>query len=284
MFTIEIGVRQAQSAVNGISLKIIIGMGNKMNKRQLTYDAIYLSPHLDDVALSCAGQVWRRTAVGERVLIVTMMAGDPPDSPLSPFAQLLHDRWALAADAVAARRAEDIAACQIMGAEWRHGPAPDCVYRRDPQSGEPLYPTVDSIFAAVHPAEEALRAALSRWLSQLPPAKAWYLPLTVGAHVDHQLTRQAAEETANRPPCYYYEDYPYAQKAGALALALGETETWGVKTVELTETAVQIRFQAAAAFVSQVSTFFSDQADLERQIGDYIERVGGERYYWKMGE
>ncbi|MEZ4728018.1 MAG: PIG-L family deacetylase [Caldilineaceae bacterium] len=47
------------------------------------YDAIYLSPHLDDVALSCGGQIFGATRTGQRVLIVTITAGDPPP-PLFP--------------------------------------------------------------------------------------------------------------------------------------------------------------------------------------------------------
>ena len=272
---------------------------------QQRYDAIYLSPHFDDAAYSCAGQIWQRTAAGERILLVTIMAADPPEGQLSPFAQELHDRWRLTAAAVAARREEDAAACRLIGADWRHGPLSDCIYRRSPETGEPLYPDAAALFAAVHPAEDGLRRELAQWLAQLPPAREWFVPLTVGSHVDHQLTRQAAEmatllsavaglQTASagwlgrrpatagrieRLPLYYYEDYPYAQKPGAVELALGEEANWEAITVPLSEAAVQIRYQAAAVFASQFSTFFVDWADMERQIGGYIEAVGGERYY-----
>lgn len=242
------------------------------------YDAIYLSPHFDDAAYSCAGQIWQRTAAGERILLVTIMAADPPDGQLSPFAQELHDRWRLTAEAVAARREEDAAACRLMGADWRHGPLSDCIYRRSPETGEPLYPDAAALFAAVHPAEDGLRRELAHWLAQLPPAREWFVPLTVGGHVDHQLTRQAAE-MATAVPLYYYEDYPYAQKPGAVELALGEEVNWEAITVPLREAAVQIRYQTAAVFASQFSTFFVDWADMERQIGGYIGAVGGERVW-----
>jgi LmbE family N-acetylglucosaminyl deacetylase len=253
-----------------------------MDKAQPIYDAIYLSPHLDDVALSCGGQVWQRTAAGQRILVVTTMAGDPPSGALSSFAQLLHTRWELAADAVAARRAEDIAACQTMGAEWRHGPLPDCIYRRDDHSGEPLYPDVTAIFTDVHPADQAVRRALTGWLRQLPPAKEWVVPLTVGQHVDHQLTRQAAAAAACCP-IVYYEDYPYVQKPGALEMVLDPAAAWQPVVIALDQAALQARFAAVAAFVSQVGSFFVDQADLERQIGNYAAGVGGERLWQQTG-
>ena len=61
------------------------------------YDAIYLAPHLDDAALSCGGQIYQLTAVGKQVLIVTIIAGDPPQNVVySDFARELHERWELA--------------------------------------------------------------------------------------------------------------------------------------------------------------------------------------------
>lgn len=39
-------------------------------------DAIHLSPHLDDVVLSCGGQIAARCGRGESVLVVTLAAGD----------------------------------------------------------------------------------------------------------------------------------------------------------------------------------------------------------------
>ena len=71
-----------------------------------TYDTIYLSPHLDDVALSCGGQVYMLGEIERPVLIVTVMAGEPPGLATSNYAQALHDRWQLQIDVVARRRAE----------------------------------------------------------------------------------------------------------------------------------------------------------------------------------
>jgi LmbE family N-acetylglucosaminyl deacetylase len=121
------------------------------------YDAIYLSPHLDDAALSCGGQIYRLAKEGRHVLIVTLMAGDPPpDGVLSDFARSLHGRWELAESAEAARRREDEAAGQILGAEILHWPIPDCIYRAHPHTGEPLYPTWPAVIDAIHPAEATL--------------------------------------------------------------------------------------------------------------------------------
>ena len=48
---------------------------------------IYLSPHLDDAALSCKGSIKQQTQAGERVEVWTVCAGEPPDGPLSMFSR-----------------------------------------------------------------------------------------------------------------------------------------------------------------------------------------------------
>ena len=66
---------------------------------------IFLSPHADDAGLSCGGLIYQLAQAGERPIVITLFGGDPPDAgPLSDFAQSLHTRWALGADAPAAMK------------------------------------------------------------------------------------------------------------------------------------------------------------------------------------
>src|SRR6185295_15615325 len=61
------------------------------------YDHIYLSPHLDDAALSCGGAIARHANAGARVLVVTICTAAPPsDGPFSDFANEVHQGWGLA--------------------------------------------------------------------------------------------------------------------------------------------------------------------------------------------
>ncbi|MBA4379671.1 MAG: PIG-L family deacetylase, partial [Anaerolinea sp.] len=54
---------------------------------------IYISPHLDDAVLSCGGLIWEQSHAGTQVEIWTVCTGDPPEGPLSPFAEVLHAEW-----------------------------------------------------------------------------------------------------------------------------------------------------------------------------------------------
>lgn len=247
------------------------------------YTAIYLAPHLDDAALSCGGQIAALTRAGKRVLIVTVMAGDPPTAVENDYIRSLHARWELGRDAAAQRRAEDITACAILGADYLHWVIPDCIYRLNPADGAPLYVSDDDIFGDVHPAEQPLIDEIVRLLEALPEHSRCYAPLTVGHHVDHLLVAEAARR-AFGDRLLFYEDYPYAQQPGKLAAVIGEPPLgWQPATVALTEADLAAKIEAILAFRSQLSTFFTDRADLERQVKGYAASVGGERVWRNVG-
>src|SRR6185503_3764875 len=80
------------------------------------YDHIYLSPHLDDVALSCGGAIARHSATGARVLVVTVCTASPPSAgPFSSFAEATHQLWGLPPDqAMRTRLYEDSVAMEHL--------------------------------------------------------------------------------------------------------------------------------------------------------------------------
>ena len=247
------------------------------------YDAIYLSPHLDDAALSCGGQIHQQTAAGRSVLIVTVMAGDPPTQAVSDYARSLQERWQLLVDAAEGRRAEDLAACRILGADAAHWGVPDCIYRHDPVTDAPYYVSDDDIFGDVHPDEAALVAELAPRLAGLPRHGRLYVPLTVGHHVDHQLVRAAAEAAYVPASLWYYEDYPYASEPGALAAVIGdEAWKWEDEAIALADADLAAKVAAIAAFQSQLSTFWQDEDELARAVRQHATSGGGERI-WRRG-
>lgn len=245
------------------------------------YKTIYLSPHLDDAALSCGGRIYMETAANQPVLIVTPMAGEPPaDLPLSDFAKSLHARWEVARNAVVVRRAEDVLASRILGADYLHWAVPDCIYRTEPATTRACYPTWEAVITTQHPADDAVVAGLVRQLRQLPAADELVVPLTAGNHVDHRLVRLAAEQVFGAAGLLYYEDYPYAVEAGAVTAVLTPTPAnWQSAQIALTEAAVCAKIDAIWAYASQRSTFFETREDLERKLRANTARVGGERYW-----
>lgn len=244
----------------------------------IIYDAIYLSPHLDDAALSCGGQIYDLTNAGKNVLIVTIMGGELIGRPSSQFAESLHQRWQLERDVVQARRKEDEAACKVLGAMWQHWEFLDCIYRVEAETGRPLYTSEAAIFGEIDTADSRLLETLATRMALLSASQI-YVPLTLGHHVDHQLTRQAAEKCFGKAALLYYEDYPYAREISAEKFTSQEDGSWQANVIDISEAGKAARIKAVKCYESQLSTFFEDSLDLEIQLKAYIESMGGEKVW-----
>jgi LmbE family N-acetylglucosaminyl deacetylase len=247
----------------------------------VSYHALYLSPHFDDAVLSCGGQIYEQTARGERVLIVTVAAGEPQTEVRSFFAEYQHFVWGLSAEeAVAARRAEDARAAAQLGADLLTWSLPDAIYRLDPANGEPLYTSNEAIFGPVSPAEAPLTGVLAAQMADLPPASRVFAPLALGNHVDHQLVRAAAEQAM--AGLFYYEDYPYVQREPeTLEAALQPPEQWQSLTIPLSETAIAARIAAIGAYQSQLGMLFNGPESMARLVREQVQTAGGERCWYR---
>ncbi len=238
---------------------------------------IFLSPHFDDAVYSGGGWLWQLAQADETVEVWTLCAGDPPPAEYSPFAQELHGRWGLAGAAVvAARRAEDQAACALVGASWRYFDLPDAIYRRV-EGGEHLYASRQAIFGPLAAAETPLLHSLAADLAAaLEPQDTLYCPLTLGNHVDHQLTRRAAELLAR--PRVYYADLPYVldSEDGLPGLLPAGAQ---IAVHPLAAEALAAWTQAAAAYASQLSSFWPDAAALGGALAGYLTRHNGLRLW-----
>ncbi len=236
---------------------------------------IFLSAHLDDAVLSCGGLIASRA---EATAVWTIFAGDPPAGELTPFARELHERWQTGPAAVAARRAEDVAACARLGAVYRHFSYPDCIYRRLPD-GRPVIADREDLFRPA--AEPGLTAELAGlFQTQIPAGTRVACPLTYGGHVDHRIVRAAAEQA--HCELWYYPDYPYAAQpeagGGETGRALLPPDSRAVR-FDLPAEATATWEQAAAAYVSQISTFWADEAALRAALREYARQGGGSTLY-----
>jgi LmbE family N-acetylglucosaminyl deacetylase len=150
---------------------------------------VVVSPHLDDAVFSMGGWL---LAHGQRLRVVTLCAGEPSAGSLSSW-----DRrcgFASGAEAVQRRRAEDHAACRLIGVEPVHLSFADFPYTG--------LKTTDAV-------AEALRGALAG-------ARKVFVPLGIGAHPDHVVARDAGLQVAVEAAVELslYADAPYASARG----------------------------------------------------------------------
>lgn len=243
---------------------------------------IYLSPHLDDVALSCGGLLWEQAQKDRLIDIWTICAGDLPPVPLSSFAKSLHLRWEVGRDAALVRRNEDAASCTVLGARFYHFPFPDCIYRRSPLSGEALYASEAAIFGPLHSDETGLVEDLARHLArklhtqyELVQLKL-VCPLALGGHVDHRLVRAAAELLDC--PLWYYADYPYVvENADDIPGKL--PDGWELEGFPISAAGMHAWVESVAAHRSQIDTFWPDIDAMEDAIREYARSYGGVRLW-----
>lgn len=235
---------------------------------------IYLSPHLDDAALSCGGLIWQQTQAGQPLEVWTVCAGDPPPQTFSEFAQLLHARWELAPEeAIAVRREEDRQAMAVLGTSYRHFLIPDAIYRLHPKTGEPLYADWEEVIGGLHPGEQAYLQKTAQELSRhLNGDELLVVPLGVGNHVDHQFTRSLAQMLGL--PLYFYPDYPYtlrfAEEIPYLAPSGSQPQTYAITLAGLA--AWQ---ESVACYASQISSFWGSLDEMKSAIKDFAQKYAG---------
>ena len=232
---------------------------------------IFLSPHLDDVALSCGGLAWDLAHQGCRVEIWTLMAGFPPDENYSPFAQQNHLAWGLSgAAAIRMRRAEDMAACQVLGARHRHFDWPDAIYRREPSTGAPVVSSNETLFGS--PPEGWLVDRIAASLQgEIPDTAQLVFPLGIGGHVDHLAVTLAGEALSHR--VYYYPDYPYILKHPNWPARMDKNLAPVPRCLD--ELALQHWVEAVLAYPSQISAFWEEKSLVYLAYRNYLAGGGG---------
>jgi LmbE family N-acetylglucosaminyl deacetylase len=241
---------------------------------------IYLSPHFDDVALSTGGLIWEQVRQGDLVEICTICAGAPPaDKPLTDYAQMLQSFWELGDDATYARSLEDAAGCRRLGASYRRYTVPDNIYRYFPASDEPVVKVPDDNFGPLEPDEAYLIPPVTDFLRKnLPEDGQLVIPLAVGHHRDHVLTRTAAERLGI--PLWHYIDFPYVtQNPFDLAERIpADAEPY---SLPISPAGLQAWQDGFACYRSQLNMMWGYDEEMRAAIEEYW-RAGQGATLWKF--
>lgn len=166
---------------------------------------VAVSPHLDDAAFSVGGLLAARARAGDRVTILTCFTGNVTSPTGFALACQLDKGLAPEVDYMALRRAEDRAACAVIGAQAVHLPLLEAPHRGYASAPE-LFASRRADDTMLAPLAEALAAALD----DLSPDRLLG-PLAVGNHVDHWLVRDALAVIGR--PVLLWEDWPYLTRA-----------------------------------------------------------------------
>lgn len=218
---------------------------------------VAISPHLDDAAFSVGGLLAAHARGGGRVTIVTCFTGNVAKP--SGFALACQQDKGLAADVdyMALRRAEDLAACAVIGAAAVHLPLLEAPHRG--------YDSAPALFAARRdddPMLAPLTAALAAQIAALAP-DLLLGPLAIGNHVDHWLVRDAL--AATHASVWWWEDWPYAARARAARID-------GPRRLHpLSPADRAARFAMCASYTTQIGFQFGSMAALEAALASIDE-------------
>ena len=232
---------------------------------------IFVSPHLDDIALSCGGIVNLLHSNGIDVEIWTIFAGSPKSKILTPFANSLHKRWNLPLDAPKMRRLEDKVACNILGAKYQHFNYPDCIYRYDSQN-QPLINCEDDLYQNIPIFQNYLVDEISGLIrSQISEQDVIISPLAIGNHIDHQIVVNTIKKL-NLKNLLFYEDYPYVIKTSKEKKLYQKLIP---QSYHLTKSNMSKWHESIAAYTSQISTFWISVERMKEEVLRFFNEGGG---------
>jgi LmbE family N-acetylglucosaminyl deacetylase len=158
-------------------------------------DSLYVSPHGDDVLLSCASRLLSELERGLRVAVVTVFGGPRHAAADAAFDRLGVRRFGLG----------------LPEAPGRHA----------------SYAAFENLTAPSHPDDDGVTVAAADALADVghrARARQVYIPLGVGGHVDHRLSTEAALrcfDSGEGRNVFLYEDRPEAFVRGAVRMRLG---------------------------------------------------------------
>lgn len=235
----------------------------------------FVSPHYDDIALSCGGLAALLARAGAAPRVEVVFGEEPdPEVPLSSFAEAMHEGWGLSAgEVIAARRAEEAVAARTLGVTSGNLPFRDAIYRGD------HYLADDQLFGSPADSEASLPGEMAVSLG-LPAtadsATVIYAPLAIGSHVDHQHAFRVGVALGRAGwPVRFYEDLPYALKPGAFESRMTSIAGSGVSLEPTVVVPVgevwETKLDAILAYPSQLDTIFRQYVG----VGTSREEIGG---------
>ncbi|MEV1156013.1 PIG-L family deacetylase [Micromonospora chokoriensis] len=209
---------------------------------------VLLSPHPDDAVWSCGGMLRRWAGHGELVVATVFDGGTPR------------------------RRDEDEAALS----QWGLAPVSlrftDAADRRD-ENGRPLYAGPLALRRAPHPADRVLVDRVAdRLRDVIAGCNLLLLPLAERTHVDHRITRLAAEDAVGQAPpvIRYYREFPYAPPASPGYRSQEQDADFGAW------------LRGSLAYTSQVEAMFGTSAAFARRLREHSGPPGRSRWhYWE---
>ena len=259
-----------------ICCRVSVSVGFNLRKLSIPFmpRALLLSPHLDDVAFSCAATARHLLRGGWDVQLVTVFTGSVENPQGFALACQLDKGLAPDVDYMKLRRAEDLEFCRIVGLEnTAHWP-----FLEAPHRG---YESAPELFAGIKDGDEIWKLIAAK-LEEIATPDTVFAPQGLGNHVDHLQVIRAVRARGWDAQAFWYRDTPYAiRQPDAAPSALLPDELSG-GFVAFDEAEMEIKIAGCRAYASQIGFQFGGADGVAAQLRAFhraeAERVDREPF------
>ena len=234
---------------------------------------LFLSPHLDDVAFSCTGEIIRLASDGHRCVVGTPFTRSVPDPGPFALACQLDKGLDTDVDYMAIRRGEDLDYITVLNNRLRPTVPIDAVHGDLPEAPHRGYDNAAALFGppvADDAIAEPLAGVIAAWINHYQPTGI-YLPMGYGNHIDHRRVLDACDSlpTARR----YYRDTPYVLRPdpGPPSIKAPPTK----RRVILSPEQRSIQLDAIDCYRTQVPFQYGSSAQMRRTMTNAPEWILG---------
>lgn len=238
-----------------------------------TYDVVYVSPHLDDAAYSCAAHINFLRQRNLRVLVLTVFSAgdDGTNAVCNEFSD------------VAARRAEDEACMRAMGVDWHYAGFEEAVFRHGVATKSRCLPLhLSRMFCSAWFCASRSNASvvdrLTAYLDNLVRCTNCRLligPAGIGMHPDHLLVHRAVENaraslvlSGSKTMTWMYYDWPYCSFPLLVKarLSVRRFKDWQTITFGIDAAGAEARKRAVGTYRSQVKPVFGNDLSMKAAL------------------
>lgn len=224
--------------------------------------ALFISPHLDDVAFSCGGTFAALTQAGWQCVLLTVFTRSVPSPTGFALACQTDKGLGPEVDYLALRRAEDAAAARHLGAaavRWLD-------LAEAPHRG---YHSAAALFAEVLPTDEVVAEITPQLAAKIAvyDPQLVFAPQGLGQHVDHrQVMRAVRAACPSALPLYWYRDTPYIIRQPGAPPAPELPAKLQTVARPLPTAALAAKIAASQAYSSQIGFQFGGEAAVAEKL------------------
>lgn len=223
--------------------------------------ALFISPHLDDVAFSCGGTMIKLAKNGWRTILCTVFT----QTVLNPtgFALACQTDKGLspAIDYMSLRRAEDLEFARIANA----GETLHLIFPEAPHRG---YDSAPELFAGIKPGDQIWRAIADelKAIAEERQPDLFFAPQGIGNHADHLQVIKAVLRNNSAAQTLWYRDTPYIIRNPQAAPSDLLPANLSEKAVAISAESLAQKIDGCAAYATQIEFQFGGAQKLAENL------------------